>query len=130
MSHVCHMPFLQWPHISARQTEWASVGTLACLLVLLHVHCCPTMRRQLHVRAVCQDVGPYTSGLSAAGKVDVKHAVVWVMQQLVLRVKQQPIVLCSCMQHGLDHTHHVHLTLSLQQAHIIHQRTDQITNNI
>lgn len=48
MSHVCHMPFLQWPHISARQTEWASVGTLACLLVLLHVHCCPTMRRQLH----------------------------------------------------------------------------------
>jgi len=26
----------------------ASVGTLACLLLLLHVHCCPTMRRQLH----------------------------------------------------------------------------------
>lgn len=35
----------------------------------------------------------------------------------MLGVKQQPVVLCSCMQHRFHNTDHMHLFLTLQQAH-------------
>ena len=48
------------------------------------------------------------------GKVNVKHAVIGMVQQLVLAVQEQPVVLLCSMQHGFHNAHHVQLTLTLQ----------------
>ena len=69
---------------------------------------------------VCLRSAPSIAG-QRDGKVDVKHAVIAVVQQLVLTVQEQPVLLLCSMQHGFHNAHHVQLTLTLQHMCIASQ---------